>query len=141
MIIPDINLLLYAYNEESPFHNAARQWWENTINGSEPVGIPWVVSTGFIRLMANPSAMASPVSTAEAVGYVEEWFQHEHIVPVNPGDDHIRQLRQNLQIAGGGGNLVADAHIAAIAMEHQAELHTNDSDFNRFSGLKRRNPL
>ncbi len=141
MIIPDINLLLYAYNEESPFHDAARQWWENTINGSEPVGIPWVVSTGFIRLMANPNTMASPVSTAEAAGNVEEWFQHEHVVPINPGDGHIRHLRQNLQVAGGGGSLVVDAHIAAIAMERQAEVHTNDSDFDRFSGLKRRNPL
>ena len=141
MIIPDINLLLYAYNEESPFHDAARQWWENTINGSEPVGIPWVVSIGFIGLMANPNTMASPVSTTEAAGYVEEWFQHEHILLVNPDDDHIRHLRRNLQVAGGGGNLVADAHIAAIAMEHQAEVHTNDSDFDRFSGLKRRNPL
>ena len=93
MIIPDINLLLYAYNEESPFHDAARQCLENTINGSEPVGIPWVVSTGFIRLMANPNTMASPVSTAEAAGYVEECFQHEHIVPVNPGDEHIQHLR------------------------------------------------
>ena len=141
MIIPDINLLLYAHNDQSPYHQTARQWWENTINGSEPVGIPWVVSTGFIRLMANPRAVAAPVSTAEVAGYVQEWFQHDHIKPINPGDDHLRFLLQNLQVAAGGPNLVADAHIAAIAMEHQAEVHTNDSDFDRFSSLKRRNPI
>lgn len=141
MIVPDINLLLYAYNDNSPFHNTARQWWENTINGSEPVGIPWVVSTGFIRLMANASTMASPVSAAEAARYVDEWFQYEHIVPINPGDDHLKYLRQNLQVPGAGRNLVADAHIAAIAMEHQAEVYTNDSDFDRFPGLTRHNPL
>ena len=141
MIVPDLNLLLYAYNEESPFHDAARQWWENTINGSESVGIPWVVSTGFIRLMSNPKVMAGPASTAEAAVFVEEWFQHEHVVPINPGNDHMTYLRQNLQVAGGGGNSVADAHIAAIAMEHEAVVYTNDSDFDRFSGLKSCNPL
>ena len=99
------------------------------------------VHFGFIRIMANPSSVSSPASPAEAAGYVEEWFQQEHIAPINPGDDHMRLLRQNLQAAGGGGNLVADAHIAAIAMEHQAEVYTNDSDFARFPGLRWRNPL
>lgn len=141
MIIPDINLLIYAYNDQSPFHDAARRWWENALNGDESVGIPWVVSTGFIRIMANSSSVASPVSPAEAAGYVEEWFQYGHVVPINPGDDHMRYLRQNLQVAGAGRNLVADAHIAAIAMEHQAEVYTNDSDFARFPGLQWRNPL
>ena len=141
MIVPDINLLLYAYNEDSPYHNPARRWWENALNGDESVGIPWVVSTGFIRLMANRSVVASPVSTAEAAGYVQEWFQYDHIMPINPGDDHLRYLLQNLQIAAGGPDLVADAHIAAIAMEHQAEVHTNDSDFARFPGLRWRNPI
>ena len=141
MIIPDINLLIYAYNDQSPFHDAARQWWESALNGDESVGIPWVVSTGFIRIMANPSSVSSPVSPAEAAEYVEEWFQQEHIAPINPGDDHMRLLRQNLHAAGGGRNLVADAHIAAIAMEHQAEVYTNDSDFARFPGLRWRNPL
>lgn len=141
MIVPDINLLIYAHNDQSPYHEIARQWWENVLNGSEPVGIPWVVSTGFIRLMANPRAVAAPVSTAEAARYVQEWFQHDHIKPINPGDDHLRFLLQNLQVAAGGPNSVADAHIAAIAMEHRAEVHTNDSDFDCFSSLKRRNPL
>ena len=141
MIVLDINLLIYAHNDQSPYHEIARQWWENVINGSEPVGIPWVVSTGFIRIMANPRTVAAPMSTAEAARYVQEWFQRDHIKPINPGDDHLRLLLQNLQVATGGPDSVADAHIAAIAMEHQAEVHTNDSDLDRFSSLKRRNPL
>ena len=68
-------------------------------------------------------------------------FNTSMLFPVNPSDDHMRYLQQNLQVAGGGGNSVTDAHIAAIAMEHQAKVHTNDSDFARFPGLRRRNPL
>ena len=142
MIIPDTNLLVYAYNNEVPQHVAARQWWEDMVAGNESVGIPWVVSTGFMRLMTNPRVVASPISTSDAVGYVREWFQHEHITPVNPGPDHLARLDQILQVAGRGGNLVPDAHIAAVAMEHEAEVHTyNESDFARFPGLQWRNPL
>ena len=91
--------------------------------------------------MANPHVVASPVSTVDAAGYVQEWFLYDHIMPINPSADHLRYLLQNLPLAAGGPNLVADAHIAAIAMEHQAEVHTNDSDFARFPGLQWRNPL
>ena len=142
MIIPDTNLLVYAYTNEVPQHTAARLWWENLVAGNESVGIPWVVSTGFVRLMTNPRVLTSPLSTSDALGHVREWFQHEHIMPVNPEDDHLMHLHQILQVAGRGGNLVPDAHIAAIAMEHQAEVHTyNTRDFARFPGLKWRNPL
>ena len=142
MIIPDTNLLVYAYNNEVSQHTAARQWWEKLVAGNEIVGIPWVVSTGFVRVMTLRNVLSSPISTAEAVGHVQEWFQHEHIMPVNPEDDHLLHLHQVLQVAGRGGNLVPDAHIAAIAMEHEAEVHTyNTRDFARFPGLRWRNPL
>lgn len=141
MIIPDTNLLVYAYNSEVSQHIAARQWWEDMVTGND-VGIPWVVSTGFIRLMTNPSVVASPISTSDAVGYVREWFQYQHINPVNPGIDHLMHLDQILQAVGRGGKMVPDAHIAAVAMEYQAEVHTyNESDFARFPGLQWRNPL
>ena len=74
MIVPDINLLVYAYNDGSPWYAAARGWWEGLINGSQRIGVPWVVSTGFIRLMTHSRALMSPVSAAEAIGHVSEWF-------------------------------------------------------------------
>ena len=142
MIIPDTNLLVYAYNSEASQHTAACQWWENLVTGNEGIGIPWEVSTAFIRLMTHPSVLTSPISTSNAIGHVREWFQHEHIEPVNPGADYIRHLYQLLQVVGRGGNLVPDAHIAAIAIEHKAEVHTyNVRDFARFPGLRWRNPL
>ena len=141
MIVPDINLLIYAYNDGMPHHAAARHWWEDLMNGTERVGVPWVVSTGFVRLMTHHGALASPAAPAETVDYVREWFRFPHVTPVNPGVDHLTYLRRNLVAAEVGGNLVTDCHIAALAMEYQAEVHSNDTDFSRFPGLRWRNPL
>ena len=140
MIIPDVNLLVYAHNDQSLNHHAAMRWWEGLLNGAERIGLPWAVSTGFVRVITNPSVMV-PLSALEAVDYVRHWLQHPHITPINPGPDYLDYFRRNLAVAGIGGNLVPDAHIAALAMENQAELHSNDSDFARFPGLRWRNPL
>ena len=141
MIVPDINLLVYAYNDDAPHHEAAKRWWEGLVNGEERVGVPWVVSTGFVRLMTHPRALAAPISQADAIAHVQNWFRYAHLTPINPGVEHLTHLRQNLDAAGVGANLVTDAHIAALAMEYQAEIHSNDSDFGRFPGLRWRNPL
>ncbi len=141
MIVPDLNLLVHAYNDGAPFHDAARRWWEGLINGIERVGVPWVVATGFVRIMTHPRVVTSPVSTDEAVGHVGRWFQHAHLTPINPGPEHLTHLRRCLDAAGVGANLVTDAHIAALAIEYQAEVHSNDSDFGRFPGLRWRDPL
>ena len=81
------------------------------------------------------------MATADAVGYVREWFRHPHVLILNPGPMHLDYVERSLFAAGVGGNLVSDSHIAAIAMEHQAEVHSNDGDFARFPGLLWRNPL
>ena len=141
MIIPDLNLLVYAHSDGAPFHAPARRWWEDLINGRERVGISWIVATGFVRLMTHPSVLASPAAPAKAVDLVAEWFRFPQVVPANPGADHLSLFRRNLVVAGVGANLVTDAHIAALAMEYQAEVHSNDSDFSRFPGLRWRNPL
>ena len=141
MIIPDINLLVYAYNKLAPDHVAARGWWEGLVNGLEPIGVPWVVSTGFVRLMTHPSVLASPVPPSAAIEHVRGWFQYPHVTPVNPSAEHLDHLQRNLVAAGVGAALVSDAHIAALAMEYQAEVHSNDTDFGRFPGLRWRNPL
>ena len=141
MIVPDTNLLIYAYNDETERFEAARSWWEGLLSGAEPVGIPWAVSTAFLRLMTRPGAVNPPVTPERAVGYVREWFEVPHVVPIEPGPDHLAHLLRNLAAVGVGGNLVTDAHIAAVAMEYQAEVHSADADFGRFPGLRWRNPL
>ncbi|MCY4121188.1 MAG: type II toxin-antitoxin system VapC family toxin [Acidobacteria bacterium] len=141
MIVPDINLLVYAYNDGAPNHEAARRWWEGLVNGAERVGVPWIVATGFVRLMTHPRALTAPGSPTDAISLVRDWFRYAHVSPINPGVEHLTHLQRNLEAAGVGANLVTDAHIAALAMEYQAEVHSNDTDFSRFPGLRWRNPL
>ena len=142
MIVPDVDLLVYAYNTGAPRHTDARRWWEGLVNGVASVGIPWAVSTGFIRLSANPRIVAAPWSPAAAVEQVRQWLTREHINPLNPGERHLEYLERNLAVAGATANLAMDAHIAALAIENGAEVHTyNIRDFQRFPGLLWRNPL
>ncbi|MCE2405872.1 MAG: VapC toxin family PIN domain ribonuclease, partial [Dehalococcoidia bacterium] len=85
MIVPDVNLLVYAHNDGGPYHVAARRWWEGLVNGGERVGVPWVVSAGFVRLMTHPRVLVHPATPSEAVDYVAEWFRFPHVMPINPG--------------------------------------------------------
>ena len=141
MIVPDVNMLIFAYNEDSPDHEQARIWWQDLSSSDEAVGIPWVVSSGFMRLMTNPRSLRRPLGAAEAVDLVSEWFRFPHITPINPGERHLIHLRYLLDTVGMGANLVTDAHIAAIAIEYDAIVHTNDSDFARFPGVHCHFPL
>lgn len=100
--MPDLNLLVHAYNDGAP------RWWEGLINGMERIGVPWVVATGFVRIVTHPGVVTSPVSTGEAVGHVGRWFQYAHLTPINPGHEHLTHLRRCLDAAGVGANLVAD---------------------------------
>ncbi|MDE0077280.1 MAG: PIN domain-containing protein [Caldilineaceae bacterium] len=141
MIVPDVNLLVYAYHENDPNHVAAKFWWEGLVNGVETIGMPWAVSMGFVRIMLNPKVLSTPMSQSEAIEYVERWFEHDHINPIDPGIKHLALFQQILNASGGSPNLVPDAHIAALALERQAIVHSNDSDFSRFPGLQWHNPL
>ena len=141
MIIPDVNMLVYAYDDGAMRHDDAMRWWDGLLDGSERIGLPWVVSTGFIRLMSNPRAVSVSLSPPEAAELVKSWFQISHIAPINPGPNHLEHLSDCLSVVGANANLVPDAHIAALAIEHDAEVHSNDSDFERFPGVRWRNPL
>ena len=141
MIVPDLNLVLYAYNDASPHYETARRWWSGLLAGTEPVGIPWSVATGFMRLTTGPHVMQQPASPELALDTVEEWFRLPHVSPLEPGGEHLPLMRRALAAVGAGGNLVNDAHVAALAIEHGAEVHSNDSDFGRFPGVRWRNPL
>ena len=141
MIVPDVNLLLYAYDSASSFHTAAARWWATSLNGVEPVGLPRVVAFGFIRLATSPRVFAAPMTIDEAAELVREWLAQPHVTEIDGGPEHIEKVFELLHQAGSAGNLVTDAQIAAIALEHRARLCTNDTDFRRFPGLKTFNPL
>ena len=141
MIIPDLNLLLYAHDATSPHHRAAIAWWEGCINGAEPVGLPHVVIFGFLRLATSGRVFVSPMSIEEAVGCVRTWLERPHVVEAEGGTEHVSSVVDLLLQSGSAGNLSTDAQIAAVALHHGATLFTNDSDFRRFPGVRTRNPL
>ena len=142
MIVPDLDLLIYAYNEGNEFHRDARTWWEGLVNGTEPVGMPWQISDGFIRQMANPRIVAEPWTPADATAVVAQWFGSRHVVALSPGPRYLEILVRILTATGATTRLVTDATIAALAMENDAEVHTNNArDFQRFPGLLWRNPI
>lgn len=141
MIIPDTNLLLYAYNVESEFHPRASRWWQSILQGNEAVGIPAVVSVGFVRIATNPTFAGRRVTVSETLSLVESWFNYPHVAELIPATGHFALFRRILETAGVGGRLATDAHIAALAIENDAELHSNDNDFRRFPGLRWQNPL
>lgn len=141
MIVPDVNLLVHAYNAESPVHEAARRWWEALLGDPGPVGLPWAVALGFIRITTHPRIVEHPLPVSTACGHVEAWLAQPQVSPLHPGDRHATILFDLLEHLGTAGNLTTDAHLAALAIEHQAELQSTDADFTRFSGLRWRNPL
>ena len=141
MIVPDVNVLVYAHNSAAREYDAARRWWESLLNGTENIGIPWIVAAGFVRVASNPKSMAYPLAREAAADYLADWFALRHVTPLNPGTGHLRFFRQNVAVSGGSHNLVPDAHIAALAMEYDAEVHSADKDFGRFPGVRWHNPL
>jgi toxin-antitoxin system PIN domain toxin len=141
MILPDVNLLVYAYNRDARQHTAARAWWEGLLTSTEPVALPWAVGCGFIRLMTHPTVLLRPLDPSRAVAHVRAWLDRPNVEILDPGPRHLELLGRLLDELGVGGNLTTDAHLAALAIEHQCELHSNDADFGRFSGLRWRDPL
>lgn len=141
MILTDVNPLLNAYNRDFPAHAAARMWWERTVNDGEPIGLAWVTILGFIRIVTNPRALLNPMPVAEALAAAKSWLDLPNVDIVEPGPRHPEILFRLLVEAGVAGNLTTDAHLAALAIEHQARLASTDTDFARFPGLRWFNPL
>jgi uncharacterized protein len=139
--VVDANLLLYAIDARSPRHAPARAWLERLLSGDETVAFTWVVLLAVIRLSTSPHVFERPLSPARAFDIVDRWLGQPCAVLIHPGDRHSAVVRHLLQPLGTAGNLVNDAHLAAVAIEHGAELHSCDSDFSRFSGLRWINPL
>ena len=141
MIIPDINLLVYAYNSDAPFHDASKAWWEDRLSGRTTVGLPWVVVLGFIRIMSSGAVLTTPMTSDETIGHARSWLARPQTQIVVPGPRHLEILAEIMSSGRASGRLTTDAHLAALAIETQSELHSNDVDFARFPGLRWSNPL
>lgn len=141
MRLVDANLLLYAVDEGSPHHVAAKRWLEEELSGPETLAFAWAVLLGFIRLVTNPRVFAAPLATDEALDLVDSWLEQPNVTVVHPTDRHSALLRELLVLLGTAGNLASDAHLAALSIEHGAELCSADSDFGRFARVRWLNPL
>jgi toxin-antitoxin system PIN domain toxin len=141
LIIPDLNLLIYAYDSSSPWHSKASDWWVSHLSGSVPIGIPWVVALGFIRLWTNARVFSNPMPVEVATAHVESWLARRIVRTIHPGARHAELLFAFLRREGRGGNLTTDAHLAALAIENRAIIHTADTDFLRFGDVRWLNPL
>jgi uncharacterized protein len=139
--LPDVNLLVYVVDESSPHYASARSWLEQLLSGTEQVGFAWTALLGFVRISTNPAALGNPLSTARAFEFVESWLAQPVATIVHPTHEHATILRRLLEPIGTAGNLTTDAHLAALAIEHGAELCSRDADFSRFDGLRWTDPL
>jgi toxin-antitoxin system PIN domain toxin len=141
MILPDVNLLVYAHNLRVPQHPKAAAWWNGCLQGQEGVALAWVVILGFVRITTHPKIFKNPLPVAEALARVEEWLTLPQVQVVHPPQSHFQTWSAQLNQLGTAGNLTTDAHLAALAIERGFTLHTTDADFTRFPGLKWKNPI
>lgn len=141
MKIVDVNILLYAGNTDAAEHEVVRNWWENALSGEESIGLAWSVILGFVRISTHPAVLPRPNTIEEVCGKVERWLQRRVVSVIHESAGHWPLLANLLLSADVRGNLVTDAHLAALAMDHGATLVSCDSDFSRFDGLRWENPL
>ena len=141
MIVLDANIILYAYDSASPEHVSARKWFEETLSGAPAVGIPWITITAFLRIATNTRLPGKRFSCTEAAEIVDEWLALPNVRALVPGDEHWRLFRRTAIDGQAQGNLMTDAHLAALTMEYGGILHTTDRDFARFPNLRWVNPL
>jgi uncharacterized protein len=141
VIVPDVNLLLYAEIDAFAQHRAAKQWWETLLNGDRQVGVAAVSVFGFLRISTNRRVFEAPLSVTEAISRVRRWLEQPNVTFLIPGTRHLDVAFQLLERLGTGSNLTTDVQLAAHAIEHGGEVHSNDSDFARFDGLRWVNPF
>jgi len=141
VILVDANILLYAEDQLSPHHAAAREWWDAELSGASPVCLCWSVLGAFIRISTNSRVFEHPLSLDQALSRVQSWMDQPSVRIVHSSERHWSLFRNMLQDGQAVANLVTDAHLAALALEMGCELISTDSDFSRFPGIRWRNPL
>jgi toxin-antitoxin system PIN domain toxin len=141
VILVDANLLIYAQVSSFPQHLLAREWLDRQLNGTAPVGLAWTSLVAFLRIVTNPRVFDRPLPTGDAWRQVKAWLACEQIWMPSPTGRHAELLDQFLALPGVYGNLVPDAHLAALAVEHGLTLCSTDGDFARFTGLRWLDPI
>jgi hypothetical protein len=141
VIVPDVNLLLFAEIDAFAHHGRARQWWEDLLNGERQVGLAPVSLFGFIRISTNRRIFSEPMSVPESIGRVRRWLAQPNVTFLVTGTRFLGIAFQLLEQLGTASNLTTDVQLAAHAIEHGGEVHSNDGDFGRFDGLRWVNPL
>jgi len=141
LILVDANILLYAEDSLQSRHQQARAWWDGHLSGTGVVCLCWTVLSAFIRIGTNPRVFERPLSLEQALARVQSWLDQPCTRVVRPTERHWTVFKQVLTDGQAVANLVTDAHLAALAIEHGCELASTDSDFARFPKLKWRNPL
>lgn len=141
MRIVDLNVLLYAVNEDAVQHGPLRSWWEAALDDEEPIGLAWVVLLGFLRLSTNARVFPQPLAAELATNKIDGWISHPNTKMVLETEEHWRILQELLGETGTAGNLTTDAHLAALAIAYGATLVSCDADFARFRQLRWMNPL
>lgn len=140
-MLVDANLLLYAADGASPFHETCARWLEGALNGNRRVGLPWPSLVAFVRIATNPRAAAQPLQPSEAWGFVEDWLAAPSAWVPTPTTRHAAVLGALIRTHHVGADLVADAHLAALAIEHGLAICSADSDFARFPEVRWHNPV
>jgi toxin-antitoxin system PIN domain toxin len=137
----DANILLYAIDQASPHHKPAASWLTETLNGTQRVALPWQTIGAFVRISTHPRISENPLSGAIAWGIVETWLSRE-LIWIPPTSERTARIFGDLVSASGAtGNLVTDAQLAALAIEHGLPVVSADTDFDRFTGVRRINPI
>jgi len=141
MILCDVNVLVYAYRTEAPEHARYSAWLNETTVSDQAYGISELVLSRFLRIVTHRRGMTTPAPLESALGFVAALREQPNAVPLSPGPRHWALFERLCREVGATGNLVPDAYLAALAIEHGAELATADADFARFDGLRWRHPL
>ena len=141
MFIVDVNVLLYAHDSDAPHHERARGWLEGQITARAPLGLPWATIVAFLRLTTAARIWKIPWTTEQSIEAVAHLLSHRATFVAHTTSLHWQLLGECISAGQARGNLVSDAHLAALAMEHGATLVTFDRDFARFRGLKQLNLL
>jgi uncharacterized protein len=141
MILCDVNILLYAFREDSPSHSPVKEWLDAEINSDRAFGVSDLVLSGFLRIATHPRIFDPPTPMQEALSFAEQLRQQPHAVRIEPGQHHWGIFTRLCREAGTKGNLVPDAWFAALAIESGCEWITTDRDYARFPQLRWSSPL
>jgi uncharacterized protein len=140
MILPDVNILIHVVNTGSPLNKHICKWWDDCLDGTRPVYLPWVVILGFVRISTNRRIFDTPLSLEEASGHINSWLSQSQVHTITPGEGHWTLVEKLLKEAGTAGNLTTDAHIAALAIQWDCIVYSTDTDFARFPGIRWKQP-